>query len=109
MRSTTARTPAPSMWQPARPAGEASQRKSRSEQGRRAILAGWLITMIGIAGYIVAMSRAGDNADILDGLMGQGVLGWISGALIFAGVVTWFIGNFACLQDLAEIPASGEE
>jgi len=105
MRSTTAR----SMWQPAPAAGETSQNQSRSELGRRAILAGWLITMLGIAGYIVAMSRAGENADILDGLMHQGLIGWMSGALILAGVVTWFIGNFACLQDLADIPASGDE
>lgn len=105
MRSTTAR----SMWQPAPVADETSQPRSRSERGRRAILAGWLITMLGIAGYIAAMSRAGENADILDGLMGQGLIGWMSGALIVAGVVTWFIGNFACLQDLADIPAGSEE
>ena len=109
MRSTTARTPAESLWQPPRATGTKPQSRSRGEQGRRAILAGWIVTMLGIVGYIVAMSRAGENADILDGLMGQGLIGWMSGALILAGVVTWFIGNFACLQDLADIPASGEE
>ena len=103
MRSTTARTP---MWAADQAAGEAPNARSRSEQGRRAILAGWLVTMAGIAGYIVAMSRAGENADIFDGLIGQGPLGWISGALLLVGVVTWFIGNYACLQDLADIPDS---
>lgn len=109
MRSSTAKTPASSMWQPARAADDGARPASRGERGRRAILAGWLVTMIGIAGYIIAMSRAGENADILDGLTGQGPLGWISGALMLGGVVTWFIGNFACLQELADIPASSDE
>lgn len=109
MRSTTARTPAESLWQPPRATGTKPQSRSRGEQGRRAILAGWIVTMLGIVGYIVAMSRAGENADILDGLIGQGPLGWISGALMLTGVVTWFIGNYACLQELADIPAGSEE
>lgn len=108
MRPTDARTSSDSLWGPAQNT-EASEIGSRSEHGRRAILAGWLVTMAGIAGYIVAMSSAGENADILDGLLHQGPLGWISGALMLVGVVTWFIGNYACLQDAAEIPTSREE
>ncbi|MGE5523841.1 MAG: hypothetical protein ACM3SS_08995 [Rhodospirillaceae bacterium] len=108
MRSTNARTSPASPWERGQ-STDPSETGSRSEQGRRAILAGWLVTMAGIAGYIAAMSRAGENADITDGLLHQGPLGWISGALMLVGVVTWFIGNYACLQDGAEIPASREE
>ncbi|HWI14908.1 MAG TPA: hypothetical protein VNT02_11685 [Burkholderiales bacterium] len=109
MRSTTARTPAESLWQPPRATDARPHPHTRGEQGRRAILVGWIVTMLGIAGYIVAMSRAGANADIFDGLIGQGPLGWISGALMLTGVVTWFIGNYACLQELSDIPAGTDD
>lgn len=108
MRSGTARTTAPTLWQTAG-ADEAAPQPSRGEQGRRAILVGWMVTMLGIALYIVAMSRAGANADMLEGLTGQGPLGWIAGALMLAGVVTWFVGNYACLQELADVTADTVE
>lgn len=76
---------------------------------RRAILAGWVVTMLGIALYIRAMSRAGENAGILDGLTGQGPVGWIAGLPMLAGVVTWFVGNYACLQELADVTAGTDE
>ncbi len=108
MRSDTARTTAPTLWQTAHAAEEAP-RPSRGEQGRRAILAGWVVTMLGIALYILAMSRAGENADILDGLTGQGPVGWIAGLLMLAGVVTWLVGNYACLQELADVTAGTDD
>jgi hypothetical protein len=79
------------------------------ERGRYAILAGWLITMAGIVGYIVAMSRAGANASMLDAFTSQGLLGWVSAALLAGGVVIWFVGNFAALQDLKQVPGEDGE
>ena len=101
MRTNTVKAPA--MWSASAPAEEAPPTASRGDRGRRAILAGWLVTMLGIALYIAAMSRAGEHADIADALVHQGPLGWSAAALMLAGVVMWFVGNFACLQDLTVI------
>lgn len=109
MRLNVARTTAVPLWQPAPETDKAHHGASRSELGRRAILLGWLVTMLGIVGYIVAMSRAGESAGILDALTGQGPLGWISGALMLGGVVVWFIGNLASLQALTDIPGESGE
>ncbi len=109
MKSSMARTSDASIWPPARAGDESPAAKSRGEQGRRAVLAGWVITMLGIGTYILALSRAGESADILDALFGQGPLGWVAGALMLTGVVTWFIGNYVCLQDLAQLPGDDEE
>ena len=49
---------------------------STPERGRCAILVGWIITMFGIVGYVVAMSRAPDKADMIDALTDQGLFGW---------------------------------
>lgn len=95
---------ATSVREPAQAAGGERKPPSGSELGRWAIIAGWLITMTGVAGYVVAMSRAGPNADILDGLFGQGALGWLSGVLTLAGIAVWFTGNCACLKDWAQTP-----
>lgn len=107
MRSDTAKTGA--VWTAADRAEDARPAASRSEHGRRAILAGWLVTMLGIALYIAAMSRAGEHADILDALVNQGPLGWLAGALMLTGVLLWFVGNYACLQDLTEMPRGADD
>jgi hypothetical protein len=87
---------------------EAEKTITRGEKGRRAILAGWLITMLGIVAYIVAMSRAGENAGILDALGNQGLLGWSAAALLLGGVVVWLVGNLAVLHDLSEAPGGDD-
>ncbi len=78
-------------------------RMTKGEQGRRLILMGWLVTMVGIVCYIVAMSRAGESASILDAFTHQGLLGWVSALLLVGGVAIWFVGNFACLHDMARL------
>lgn len=88
---------------------DAARAETRGERGRRAILAGWLITMLGIVAYIVAMSRAGEHASILDAFSNTGLLGWFSAALLATGVIVWFLGNIDCLDALAEIPASDDD
>lgn len=90
-------------------AQEAAQAETRGERGRRAILAGWLVTMLGIVTYIVAMSRAGEHASVTDAFSNTGLLGWGSAALLAVGIVVWFVGNLDCLDALAKIPASDDE
>lgn len=82
---------------------------TRREWGRRAILAGWIITMLGVVGYVFAMMRAGEDAGILQALASQGLLGWGSAVLLLGGVGTWIAGNLAFIRDLADLPPSGGE
>lgn len=88
---------------------EAKQSMTSREKGRYEILAGWLITMTGIVGYIVAMSRAGNNASMLDAFTNQGLLGWGSAALLIGGVGIWFVGNLTALRDLSRMPDGNDE
>jgi len=88
---------------------EIAKAATRGERGRRAILAGWLISMLGIVAYIVAMSRAGEHASIMDAFSNTGLLGWCAAALLAAGVIIWFVGNIDCLDALAKIPASDDD
>jgi hypothetical protein len=82
------------------PAGTSND---RGERGRKAILAGWLITMTGVVGYCTVMMRSGGDATILGGLRDGGPLGWVSAALLAVGVATWLAGNLALLRDLASL------
>lgn len=99
----------PASPHPADSTGEAKQSIMSRERGRYEILAGWLITMAGIVGYIVAMSRAGVNASMLDAFTNQGLLGWGSAALLIGGVGIWFVGNLAALRDLSRMPDGNGE
>jgi hypothetical protein len=72
------------------------------ERGRCAILIGWVVTMIGIVGYIVAMSRAGEGAEMLDALASQGLLGWGSLSILLTGVIVWVIGSVSMLRHVTK-------
>jgi len=69
------------------------------DRGRRWILWGWLVTMIGVAGYCRAMFRAGPDTDILQALGQSGIAGWASLAFIALGVAVWMSGNLVFLRD----------
>lgn len=74
------------------------------EWGRKAILAGWIITMIGVVGYCFAMLRAPQDVGLLEALFTQGFLGWISAVLLLGGVATWIAGYLAFFRAAAEEP-----
>jgi hypothetical protein len=78
------------------------------DHGRRAILLGWVLTLLGVAAYVAAMGRAGEGADMIDAITGQGLLGWASISLLAAGVATWLAGNIACMHEAAD-PRSESE
>jgi hypothetical protein len=80
------------------------------EWGRKAILAGWIITMAGVVGYCFAMLRAPQETGLLQALFTQGFLGWLSAVLLLGGVATWLAGNFAFFKTVLEEPSeTGEE
>ena len=74
------------------------------EWGRKAILAGWAITMLGVVGYCFAMMRAPQETGLLQALFTQGALGWGSAILLMGGVATWLAGNFAFVREVVELP-----
>jgi hypothetical protein len=74
------------------------------EWGRKAILAGWIITMMGVVGYCFAMMRSDQSAGLLEALFSQGWLGWLSAVLILGGVATWLAGNYAFVREVVELP-----
>lgn len=90
-----------------------TRQKARSEKpaaaretGHRMILLGWVITMIGIVGYVVTMSRAPESSGVIDALSSQGLFGWASLLVLAAGVIVWVIGSVMMLTDVMETPNS---
>jgi hypothetical protein len=79
------------------------------EWGRKAILAGWIITMAGVVGYCVAMLRADQDTGLLQALFSQGFLGWSSAVLLLGGVATWLAGNFTFFRAAVEEPNGAEK
>ena len=85
--------------------------ESGREWGRKAILAGWIITMLGAVGYVWAIMRAGagEETTLLQALFSQGILGWGSAVLLLGGVATWLAGHFAFMKEVVELPKSEAE
>jgi hypothetical protein len=79
------------------------------EWGRKAILAGWVITMLGVIGYVFAMMQAGQDTGLLEALFSQGFLGWLSAVLLLGGVATWLVGNYAFVREVVELPEEETE
>ena len=88
---------------------EEAKVENAREWGRKAILAGWILTMAGVVGYIFAMLRADQNTGLLEALFSQGFLGWISAVLLLGGVSTWVAGNFAFFKGTVEEPGSDRD
>ena len=69
------------------------------DRGRRLILLGWVITMMGVALYCRAMFRAGPDTDLVEALSQNGIAGWGSVAFLALGIAVWGFGNVALLRD----------
>ena len=65
------------------------------EWGRKAILAGWVIAMAGIAGCVLAIVNAPRDAGLFAALAAGGIAGWLSAALLIAGLGLWLAGYVA--------------
>jgi hypothetical protein len=73
-----------------------------AEWGRKAILAGWLVAMAGIFGYVYTMLRAPENSSLLDAVITGGPIGWLSAVLILGGVASWVAGNIAIMRAMVD-------
>lgn len=73
------------------------------EWGRKAILAGWLVAMAGIAGYVYTMIQAPDDAGLFQAIVVGGPIAWLSAALVIVGVGIWLTGNLALIRALADV------
>jgi hypothetical protein len=82
--------------------------ESGREWGRKAILVGWIVTMLGIAGYVTVMIRAGEQSGILEALFTQGPLGWASAAAMVTGIGVWLAGHVAFLREIVELPSADD-
>lgn len=83
--------------------------ESAREWGRKAILIGWIVTMLGIAGYVTVMIRAGEQTGIVEALFTQGPLGWASAAAMLTGIGVWLAGHVAFLREIVELPPTTDE
>lgn len=70
----------------------------RAEYGRKAILAGCVITMIGMVTYCYGTAGGGPT-DLASSLFDNGAIGWTSLLLMITGVGTWLAGNVALLSE----------
>lgn len=77
------------------------------ERGRRWILSGWLISMIGVIGYCRAMFAVGPQAEFAEMLQQAGLQGWASLALIAGGVALWVMGNMFYFKDIVDSHGTG--
>lgn len=84
------------------------QEEDGREWGRKAILAGWLLTMAGVIAFSFAMMRADAGAGLLEAIFSQGVLGWLAAVLLPGGVATWIAGNLAFFRAVARDPRDGD-
>ena len=79
------------------------RKETRSpEWGRKAILAGWLVAMLGITGYVYTMVNAPSETGLFEALVNGGIIAWLSAALVVVGVGLWVAGNLALLRGMAE-------
>ena len=73
-----------------------------TERARWAILAGWLIALLGVICYVLAAIDAGEGADIMDAVTQEGAIGWASLALLTLGVAIWLFGNLTLIRHDSE-------
>ena len=71
----------------------------REEFGRRAILWGCIIAMIGMVTYIYCTTQGGPDATIYSTLFDTQVAGWGAFLCLVTGVGMWVTGNIALLNE----------
>ena len=79
------------------------------ELGPRLILWGWITAMVGVVGYCRVIFAMSPNTSAIDALFHSGVIGWISSAMVLAGVSMWLMGNLIYLRDAMDAPAPAAE
>ena len=85
-------------------------RRSRAEclqhNGRRMVVAGFFITVVGVVLYCLACFAGGYSADMGDLLLQNAVpFGRATLAVLGLGTVTWLVGSFTYLRGSMETDA----
>jgi len=79
------------------------QPRQRTEAGRKTLLQGWFIAILGIVAYCHAMLSSAPPGDAFTSLSWHGVEGWVAIVLIVVGTVRWFTGYLGLVNDV--VPA----
>jgi len=79
------------------------------ERGRRWILSGWAISLVGVFLYCRALFAAEADGDLATLLSHTGVSGWAALLLIAVGVVFWLSGNLVYLKDALDSQEVGPD
>lgn len=79
------------------------------ERGRKTILSGWIISMIGIVTYCFVMLNGDQQIDLLGELSARVAIGWVSLVFILMGVGFWFVGCVRFLDDADSSTAEADE
>lgn len=73
--------------------------QKRVEMGRKAILAGCVIAMIGMITFCYAAISGNPEADLYSSLFENGFAGWSAFLCLVVGVGMWVSGNVALLRE----------
>ncbi len=79
------------------------------ERGRRWILSGWAISLVGVFLYCRALFAAGTDGDLAAMLGRTGLTGWAALLLVATGVVFWLAGNLVYLKDALDSTEVGSD
>ena len=80
----------------------------RTEWGRKAILGGCIMAMVGMVTYCYATLGGGPEADLFSSLFKNGILGWSAFLLLLMGVGVWICGNLALLDEADRAMTEGK-
>ena len=83
----------------AAPVARPVEDNGRTEWGRRAILSGCIMAMVGMVTYCYGSLESGPESDIASALFGNGMIGWAAFVLLVTGVGIWMAGNVALLVE----------
>lgn len=72
-------------------------------RGRGLVIVGWLISMLGVAAYCVAMLDSSAMIDSTSSLFQRGPMGIVALPLLITGTICWFIGAFKLLTELSRL------
>lgn len=79
---------------------EIAQRASQTiRRGRGLVIVGWLVSMLGVVAYCLAMLDSSASIDSTSSLFQRGPMGIIALPLLIVGTACWFIGAYKLLKE----------
>jgi hypothetical protein len=103
-RKTLPRRPKVQEFTRTAPSGAAEiQSTRRLEKSRIAILNGWIIAMIGVACYCVAMLGNETRTDPFSSIFERGMTGWAAVLFTTIGLGLWLVGCVGYLKESEQV------